>query len=485
MGGARKSSGYKDLSTSAIVWAGIGLVLLAVGMAIWLLRAYGGGTDAQKAQLEAIKTAGTIVVGTGGAAALWLAARRQQTSERVATQTDHDAAERRVTELYTKAVEQLGSDKAPVRLGGMYALERLAQNVPEQRQTIVNVLCAYLRMPYLPSTDGEADKTEVERRQQERHARLTAQRILAAHLDPGAAGRYWEDIDIDLTGATLLNLDFRGCRLRTAQFVEARFCGPTDFRQTRFDGEAWFDGTTFEEEADFESAEFAAAAWFRDDVEFAQTAWFNGARFRGPAGFNGTRFCSSAWFSDAEFAAATAFDWVEFRTQARFKGARFGGASAFSKTAFHRTAWFDQAKFARDAVFADAEFGEDARFIKAEFGRDVSFKNSRFKANAWFGEARFSEGAWFRETDFIGAANFDSAVFGVAAWFDAALFGGSASFGRTRFDGVAGFEKARVKLVVDLLEGSVWPAGVSVAEPFTEEEARVEGKTGRWGFLWS
>src|SRR5262249_33582048 len=53
-------------------------------------------------------------------------------------------------ELYTKAVEQLGSDKAPVRLGGLYALERLAQDNSAHRQTIVNVICAYLRMPFSP-----------------------------------------------------------------------------------------------------------------------------------------------------------------------------------------------------------------------------------------------------------------------------------------------------------------------------------------------
>jgi hypothetical protein len=61
-----------------------------------------------------------------------------------------DATERRVTELYTKAADQLGSDKAPVRLAGLYALERLAQDSPGQRQTIVNVICAYLQMPYTP-----------------------------------------------------------------------------------------------------------------------------------------------------------------------------------------------------------------------------------------------------------------------------------------------------------------------------------------------
>ncbi|MEV4250934.1 hypothetical protein AB0J63_47045 [Streptosporangium canum] len=74
--------------------------------------------------------------------------RRQRHQEIATAHATHDATERRVTELYTKAVEQLGHAGAAVRLGGLYALERLAQDNPGHRQTIVNVICAYLRMPY-------------------------------------------------------------------------------------------------------------------------------------------------------------------------------------------------------------------------------------------------------------------------------------------------------------------------------------------------
>jgi hypothetical protein len=38
-----------------------------------------------------------------------------------------------------------------VRLTGLHVLERLAQNTPEQRQTIVDVICAYLRMSHTPA----------------------------------------------------------------------------------------------------------------------------------------------------------------------------------------------------------------------------------------------------------------------------------------------------------------------------------------------
>jgi hypothetical protein len=94
----------------------------------------------------------------GAAVTLMLAFRRQRhqehaahvtayLAEKVADNTKHDATERWVTDLYTKAAEQLGHAGAAVRLAGLYALERLAQDDPGHRQTIVNVICAYLRMP--------------------------------------------------------------------------------------------------------------------------------------------------------------------------------------------------------------------------------------------------------------------------------------------------------------------------------------------------
>lgn len=102
-------------------------------------------------RIDLVKTALSVGAGTGGVVALALAGRWH--TEQAHRGTEHDATERRITDLYTKAADQLGSDKAPVRLAGLYALERLAQSNTGQRQTIINVLCAYLRMPYMPPQD--------------------------------------------------------------------------------------------------------------------------------------------------------------------------------------------------------------------------------------------------------------------------------------------------------------------------------------------
>ena len=87
--------------------SGIGAAAFVV-----LLRRYGG----TGAELDAIRTASAITVAAGGATALLLAARRQQSTEQTLEHERENAAEQRITELYTRAVDQLGAEKAPVRL---------------------------------------------------------------------------------------------------------------------------------------------------------------------------------------------------------------------------------------------------------------------------------------------------------------------------------------------------------------------------------
>jgi hypothetical protein len=185
----RTSMPGRPLTIRTIVIGGILTALLGAVAVAALLYFYGGGTAQDRAGLDVVRTTGTLMVGLGGAIALLLTARRQRSIELTLEHQREDAAEQRITELYTRAVDQLGSERAPVRLGGLHALERLAQNNPGQRQTIVDVICAYLRMPYtsaevkLPAEDAPVEvHSRYEQRRQESQVRLTAQRILSMRL---------------------------------------------------------------------------------------------------------------------------------------------------------------------------------------------------------------------------------------------------------------------------------------------------------------
>jgi hypothetical protein len=222
----------RPLTIQAIVIGGLLVGFLGAAVVAALLYFYGGGTDRDRAGLDLVRTAGTLVVGTGGAVALLLTARRQRYTELTLEHQREVAVEQRITELYTRAIDQLGNDQAPVRLGGLHALERLAQNNPTQQQTIVDVICAYLRMPYTQPDDKPPSEgappgahTRHEHRRQELQVRLTAQRILAAHLRPDRGSEFWPYIDLDLTGAQLYKLNFANCRVRDARFSGAQFSG--------------------------------------------------------------------------------------------------------------------------------------------------------------------------------------------------------------------------------------------------------------------
>ncbi|MET8853320.1 pentapeptide repeat-containing protein [Amycolatopsis sp. NPDC004625] len=281
-------------------------------------------TGDPKNQIELIKTGLTVGAGTGGVVALVLTGRRQWA-------TEHDAGERRLTELYVKAVEQLGSEKAAVRQGGLYALERVAQGNPDQRQTVVNVLCAYLRAPFsVPGAPRPGRRRGISRpadpprvaldelSAQEREVRRTAQRILGFHLRPGPNGRhpadtFWAGIDLDLAGAVLIDFDFGRCRAAQARFDEARFLGDVTFRQAEFTGDAWFR-----------------------DAKFTEEAWFHGARFGGAAMFESATFTEDAMFGEVSVTTLTTFEGATFTGEAWFRGAKFAGVPVFRKAKFAR-----------------------------------------------------------------------------------------------------------------------------------------------------
>ncbi len=231
---------------------------------LWVFLGTGSPADARR--LDAIRTAASLVIGAGGAAALLLAARRQRYVELDLEQREHDAAERRVTELYGKAADQLGSDKAPVRLAGVYALERLAQDHPRHRQTIVNLLCTYLRMPYQRPREPTP----------EQQVRAAVQEVFEVHLQPSDPSRFWPEIDLTLSGAALEYFWLRNCEARNANFRYTTFHEIAAFRDTTFTGRTDFHRCTFTGTADLRRVAFGenkarfTDATFAGDVTFGE-----------------------------------------------------------------------------------------------------------------------------------------------------------------------------------------------------------------------
>ncbi|MFI6707729.1 pentapeptide repeat-containing protein [Nonomuraea sp. NPDC050478] len=296
-----------------------------------------------------------LAVATGLAAllAVFYTARNADTARRTFRlgERGHD------TDRFSKAVEQLGGGPAPVRLGGLYALEQLAQNNPRLRQTVVDVICAYLRMPWTPPREEDRqqriraaqraartrspDRTETRAGrapEEERQVRLTAQRLLADHLAwcerrwwqrPASVNpRFWPGMRLDLSYATLLDFGLANCRVLHADFHGATFIGRTSFSRATFVGDASFTGY-----ASFHSATFTGHADF-GGAAFTDYTAFRGATFASHADFYGATFGGSTWFEKASFSEEASFLLATFKGTTSFDQATFSGTVSFDKATF-------------------------------------------------------------------------------------------------------------------------------------------------------
>jgi hypothetical protein len=143
--------------TLAVILAAAAAVGLFLGLVQLLDLPLPPRDDATKKNLiEVVKVSLGLAAGIGAVVALVVATRRQRVTE----VESHRADQRLFTERFSTAAEQLGHDKPAVRLAGVYAMARLADDWNEQCQTCIDVLCAYLRMPYTPALPGERGLTD-------------------------------------------------------------------------------------------------------------------------------------------------------------------------------------------------------------------------------------------------------------------------------------------------------------------------------------
>ncbi|WP_257003756.1 pentapeptide repeat-containing protein [Streptomyces sp. SA15] len=297
-----------------------------------------------KTLFDLVKLSFGVVAGAGALVALIVAYRRQR--------VDEDAALREATRLHTErfttAVSQLGEESAAVRLGGVHALAGLADDAPTRdlRQTCIDVLCAYLRLPYtaeasIPADDAEARHAYLALRE----VRHTIIRLIRDHLrlTPDHP-RSWQGHDFDFS-----NVVFDG-----GDWTRARFSG----------GHVAFDGARFcGGDLSFGGAEFSGG-----QVSFGAAEFVDGHVHFMFAEFSG----GEVIFEEAQFSGG----------QVSFTGAQFSGGQVFFDTAEFSgcDVSFNAAAFSKGKITFVSDFsGGKVSFNNAQFsGCEVSFDRSEF-----------------------------------------------------------------------------------------------------------
>ena len=183
------------------------------------------------------------------------AAKREQDaikSERDHTRQVH--AERR--SRYTKAIEQLGDEKAPIRLGGVYTLVGLVdewltdesvRKVDDRRkegQVIVNSLCSYLRS--LPSGTEPSDLKIGKYLYDEAEIRIAIVKEISARINFNSNSQ-WSDFKYDLSNIFFFYpVNFSKCVFKyPALFNDSYFAEGASFEGAVFNATTNFSGVTF------------------------------------------------------------------------------------------------------------------------------------------------------------------------------------------------------------------------------------------------
>ena len=262
-------------------------------------------------------------------------------------------AERR--ERYTKAVEQLGDEKAPIRMGGVYTLVGLVDEWLEEKslsdderfkegQVIINNLCAYIRSPF----------------------------TLASHYDelsqdsPTPEGIYKDKKEEFYIDKAILDSE-ADVRLSIIKEIHDRIQGPDKNTPGAWsDFEYDFSGSTFFYPIDLTNSYYAKPINFSDSI-YQSRADFSGSTYRDEAYFGGSTYQGGADFSGSTY-----------KDVADFSRSTYQGRADFSRSTYQ---W---------ASFSDSTYQGWAYFSDSTYENETNFSGSIFYQETYFGEDGYS-----------------------------------------------------------------------------------------------
>ena len=355
-------------------------------------------------------------------------------------------AERR--ERYTKAVEQLGSKEAPVRLGGVYTLVGLVDEWLEEKnleyserlkegQVIINNLCAYIRFPFTlasyydelsedkPSSEGiykdnqqkfYTDKAEFT---SEADIRLSIIKEIHSHLQspkintPGA----WSDFEYDFSGSTF----FYPIDLTNSYYTK-----PVNFSGSTYQDEVRFDGSVYKDEADFGSSIYKSWATF-DGSTYTGWVGFNCSTYQSWADFSastyqdGTTFMSSTYQSWADFSDSTC------QSEVYFSDSTYKGKADFCGSTYQNEVYFSYSTYQSEADFSDSIYQGKADFSDSTYRGWADFRNSAYQGRAGFTGSTYQSEVYFNDSTYQWAH------------FSGSTYRGWADFRNSAYQGRAGF----------------------------------------------
>ena len=346
-------------------------------------------------------------------------------------------------ERYTKAVEQLGSKEAPVRIGGVYTLVGLVdewlldENLDytekvREGQVIINSLCAYIRSSFAlafhydelaqesPTAEGlyknreqefYIDKAALESEAdirlsiiKEIHDRLQSPEINT----PGA----WSDFEYDFSGSTFFYpIDFtRSYYAKPVNFSGSAYQDEVRFGGSTYQGGADFSGSIYWRGADFLSSTYQSQANFTGST-YQDKAVFSSSTYQDGANFSGSTYQGEVFFRGSVYRGWVVFNGSTYREEADFCGSTYRRGADFSNSTYWGKIVFGGSVYQGWAVFRDSAYRGEAAFNDSVYWGGADFSGSTYRGRTGFGNSIYQEGANLSRSIYWGEANFSGSIF--------------------------------------------------------------------------
>ena len=215
------------------IWFGVsvlalGVISIGLGIAFWNWL-YVDDPEAASRN-ETIRNLALIVGGLFAFVFAWwraLVAERQTDAARSQVETGQNRADTALralsNERYQRGAEMLGSCVLAVRLGGVYALSRLAEEYPvDYHLQVMQLLCAFVRNPTnftaTESISRELLYEDVPRLRDDIQAAITA---IGTRSEIGRRLEWDSAFTLDLNGAQLVRADMRRANFSRADLRKA------------------------------------------------------------------------------------------------------------------------------------------------------------------------------------------------------------------------------------------------------------------------
>jgi len=371
-------------------------------------------------------------------------------------------AERR--ERYTKAVEQLGDEKAPIRMGGVYTLVGLVDEWLEEKslsdderfkegQVIINNLCAYIRSPFTlashydelsqdsPTPEGiYKDKKEefyIDKAILDSEADVRLSIINQIHKNI-----QW--IPKNSTEKFSIDNKFNENKIYKGSWsiFEYNFSGSVFFYDINFSKSYW------ENKLDVSNSKFLLNPKEKENSKisyFSESIYNQAAYFRNCLHKRGVEFNNSVYKGEVDFGESSYDGYAAFNNSTYYKPANldfsvYNHGFLANHSTYHNSVYFHDSIYKNIAAFNNSKYYKEANFSNSIYLETSSFTHSTYEAKSEFHDSIYYEPVTFGEyTTYNGKVDFSNSIYHSEVLIGASLYKALADFRNSMYIDKADF----------------------------------------------